>query len=144
MDSGKILLVNLAKGKIGEDASSLLGALLVTKIGLAGLSRADVQEQNRPDFYLYMDEFQNFATLSLTNMLSELRKYRVNMVLAHQYFKSGRPKCAGCDIGKCGNDHIVQARAHRRRNAGRGVLSVLFSDRLNQPPQLSHLSTADD
>jgi hypothetical protein len=85
MDDGKILLVNLAKGKIGEDASSLLGALLVTKIGLAGLSRADIPEETRPDFYLYMDEFQNFATLSLANMLSELRKYRVDMILSHQY-----------------------------------------------------------
>ena len=63
MDSGKILLVNLAKGKIGEDASSLLGALLVTKIGLAGLSRADVQEQNRPDFYLYIYIWMSFKTL---------------------------------------------------------------------------------
>jgi hypothetical protein len=85
MDERKILLVNLAKGKIGEDASSLMGALLVTKIGLAGLSRADIPEENRPDFYLYMDEFQNFATLSVASMMSELRKYRVNMVLAHQF-----------------------------------------------------------
>lgn len=85
MDEGKILMVNLAKGKIGEDASALLGALLVTKIGLAGLSRADVQEESRRDFYLYMDEFQNFATLSLANMLSELRKYGVNTILSHQY-----------------------------------------------------------
>ena len=76
MDEGKILLVNLAKGKIGADASALLGALLVTKIGLAGLSRADIQEEKRRDFYLYMDEFQNFATLSLANILAELRKYR--------------------------------------------------------------------
>lgn len=85
MDEGKILLVNLAKGKIGADASALLGALLFTKIGLAGLSRADVQEEKRRDFYLYLDEFQNLATLSLANMLSELRKYRVNMILSHQY-----------------------------------------------------------
>src|SRR5215813_2753652 len=86
MDEGKkILLVNLAKGKIGEDAASLLGALLVTKIGLAGLSRADMAAENRRDFYLYIDEFQNFATLSLANMLSELRKYRINMILSHQF-----------------------------------------------------------
>lgn len=85
MDEGKLLVVNLAKGKIGQDASTLLGALLVAKIGLVGLSRADIPEPDRRDFYLYMDEFQNFATLSLANMLSELRKYRVNMVLSHQY-----------------------------------------------------------
>jgi type IV secretory pathway TraG/TraD family ATPase VirD4 len=85
MDEGKILLVNLAKGKIGEDTATLLGALLVTRIGLAALSRADVPEEDRKDFYLYLDEFQNFTTLSLATMLSELRKYRVNMIFAHQY-----------------------------------------------------------
>ncbi len=85
MDEGKILLVNLAKGKIGEDTATLLGALLVTRVGLAALSRADVSEESRKDFYLYLDEFQNFTTLSLATMLSELRKYRVNMIFAHQY-----------------------------------------------------------
>jgi hypothetical protein len=85
MDEGKILLVNLSKGKVGEDTAMLLGALLVTRIGLAALSRADIPEANRRDFYLYLDEFHNFTTLSLTTMLSELRKYRVNMVFAHQY-----------------------------------------------------------
>jgi hypothetical protein len=85
MDDGKILLVNLAKGKIGEGPAALLGALLVSQIGFAGLSRADVPELKRCDFYLYLDEFQTFTTLSLANMLSELRKYRVNLILANQY-----------------------------------------------------------
>jgi len=85
MDEGHILLVNLAKGKIGEDSAALLGALLVSRIGLTGLSRADVPESERRDFYLYLDEFQSFTTLSLANMMSELRKYRVDLVLAHQY-----------------------------------------------------------
>lgn len=85
MDGGKILLVNLAKGKIGEDSAGLLGALLVSRIGLAALSRADVSEESRRDFFVYLDEFQNFTTLSLANMLSELRKYRVSLILAHQY-----------------------------------------------------------
>jgi energy-coupling factor transporter ATP-binding protein EcfA2 len=85
MDHGQVLLVNLAKGKIGEDTAGLLGALLVSKIGLTALSRADLPEEKRRDFFLYLDEFQNFTTLSLANMLSELRKYRVSMVLAHQY-----------------------------------------------------------
>lgn len=85
MDNGKLLLVNLAKGKIGEDSAALLGALLVSRIGLAALTRADVPEKERRDFYLYLDEFQSFTTLSLANMLSELRKYRVGLILAHQY-----------------------------------------------------------
>lgn len=85
MDGGKILLVNLAKGKIGEDTASLLGALLVTSLGVAAFSRAEMREGDRRDFYLYLDEFQNFTTLSLANMLSELRKFRVSMVLGHQY-----------------------------------------------------------
>jgi len=85
MDEGKILIVNLAKGKIGEDAAALLGAMLVSKVSLAALSRADAPEHTRRDFYLYLDEFQNFTTLSLASMLSELRKYRVNLILAHQY-----------------------------------------------------------
>jgi type IV secretory pathway TraG/TraD family ATPase VirD4 len=85
MDDGRILLVNLAKGKIGSDTAALLGALLVSRIGLTALSRADVPEPSRKDFFVYLDEFQSFTTLSLANMLSELRKYRVNLILAHQY-----------------------------------------------------------
>src|SRR5207247_3734520 len=85
MDEGKILLVNLAKGKIGEDVAALLGAMLVSRMGLAALSRTDVPEESRRDFLVYLDEFQSFTTLSLANMLSELRKYRVGMILAHQY-----------------------------------------------------------
>lgn len=85
MDEGKILLVNLAKGKIGEDAAALFGALLVSSLGFAGLTRADVPEGGRRDFYLYMDEFQTFTTQSVASMLSELRKYHVSLILAHQY-----------------------------------------------------------
>ncbi|MDT7540579.1 MAG: hypothetical protein QOE33_483 [Acidobacteriota bacterium] len=85
MDEGKILLVNLPKGKIGADTSALLGSLMVSRLGLAALSRADRPEEERRDFYLYLDEFHNFTTLSLAVMLSELRKYRLNLILAHQY-----------------------------------------------------------
>jgi hypothetical protein len=104
MDEGKILLVNLAKGKIGGDASALLGALLVTKIGLAGLSRADTEEENRNDFYLYLDEFQNFATLSLANMLSELRKYRTNIILSHQFQGQLDPQVRDAIMGNIGTN----------------------------------------
>ena len=85
MDEGKILLVNLAKGSIGEDTSNLLGSLLISRFDLAALSRADIPEENRKDFSLYLDEFHNFTTNSLVLMLSELRKYRLSLVLAHQY-----------------------------------------------------------
>lgn len=102
MDEGKILLVNLAKGKIGEDSSSLLGALLVTTMGLAAFSRAEVPPQDRRHFYLYIDEFQNFTTLSLANMLSELRKFNVGMILAHQYLYQLDPEIRYAVLGNVG------------------------------------------
>jgi len=85
MDEKKILILNLSKGKIGEDNSTLMGALLITKIQLAAMSRVDIPEEKRNDFFLYVDEFQNFATESFVNILSEARKYRLALILAHQY-----------------------------------------------------------
>ncbi len=85
MDERKILIVNLSKGKIGEDASHLLGALIVTKLQLAAMSRVDIPKEERNDFYLYVDEFQNFATEAFANILSEARKYHLCLILAHQY-----------------------------------------------------------
>lgn len=85
MDSGKILIMNLSKGRIGEDASALLGAMMITKLQLAAMSRVDIPEGQRRDFYLYVDEFQNFSTESFASILSEARKYRLNITLAHQY-----------------------------------------------------------
>lgn len=102
MDSGKVLLVNLAKGKIGEDAASLLGAMLVSQIGVAGLSRADQPESERRDFFVYLDEFQTFSTQSLANMLSELRKYRVNLILANQYLSQVDPEVTEAILGNVG------------------------------------------
>ena len=102
MDGSKILLVNLAKGKIGEDAASLLGALVVSRIGLAALGRADMPETERRDFYVYLDEFHSFTTLHLANMLSELRKYRVNLILAHQYLSQLDPQVRDAILGNVG------------------------------------------
>lgn len=85
LDSKKILIVNLSKGLIGEENSALLGAMLVTKLQLAAMSRVDIPEPQRSDFYLYVDEFQNYATDSFANILSEARKYRLNLILVHQY-----------------------------------------------------------
>jgi len=102
MDEGKLLLVNLAKGKTGEDTAALIGALLVTKVGLAALNRAEIAEEERRDFYVYLDEFQSFTTLSIANMLSELRKYHVGMILAHQYLSQLDPRVHDAILGNAG------------------------------------------
>ncbi len=85
MDEKKILIMNLSRGRIGEDVSRLLGAMMITKIQLAAMSRADIPEKDRAPFYLYVDEFQHFATESFANILSEARKFGLNLVIAHQY-----------------------------------------------------------
>lgn len=85
MDKGKILIANISKGRIGEDNSRLLGALLVAKLQLAAMSRVDIPEEERKDFYLYVDEFQNFVTKAFVNILSEARKYRLSLILGNQY-----------------------------------------------------------
>jgi len=85
MDDRKILLVDLSKGKVGEDNAALLGAMIITKLQLAALSRVDVPETERKDFFLYVDEFQNFVTDSFATILSEARKYRLNLTIGHQY-----------------------------------------------------------
>ena len=85
MNEGKIFLVNVSKGRIGEDNSALLGGMIITKIQLAAMERVRIPEDDRKDFYLYVDEFQNFATDSFANILSEARKYRLNLTVAHQY-----------------------------------------------------------
>lgn len=84
INSGKILLCNLSKGKLGEDTSALFGGLITAKIQLAALKRASLPEDKRRDFYFYIDEFQNFATPSFAEIMSEARKYRLNAILAHQ------------------------------------------------------------
>ncbi|HEY4160902.1 MAG TPA: DUF87 domain-containing protein [Candidatus Saccharimonadales bacterium] len=85
MDEHKILIVNLSRGLVGEDNAALLGALLVTKVQMAAMSRADIAGEHRTPFYLYVDEFQNFATDSFATILSEARKYGLNLTVANQY-----------------------------------------------------------
>ena len=85
MDEGKILLVKLSKGKIGDLNTQLLGLIMVARIQMAAMSRTDIPEDQRRDFYLYVDEFQNFATDSFASILSEARKYRLALIMAHQY-----------------------------------------------------------
>src|SRR5205823_1042630 len=85
MDNQKILLVNLAKGKVGEENSNFLGLILIPKILVAAMSRQDVTQDQRKDFFLYVDEFQNFATPDFAVILSEARKYRLNLIVANQF-----------------------------------------------------------
>ncbi|MBI2405965.1 MAG: type IV secretion system DNA-binding domain-containing protein [Candidatus Harrisonbacteria bacterium] len=85
MNEQKIFLVNVSKGRIGEDNSALMGAMIITKIQLAAMERVRIPEEDRRDFYLFVDEFQNFATDSFAGVLSEARKYRLNLIIAHQY-----------------------------------------------------------
>lgn len=103
MDQGKVLLVNLAKGKIGGDGANLLGSLLVSGIGLSGLSRADVPEEQRRPFFMFLDEFHSFTTRAFADQLSEMRKYRLGMTLAHQYM--GQLDAEVCDaiLGNAGS-----------------------------------------
>lgn len=102
MDDGKILIMNLSKGRIGEDNSALLGAMMITKIQLAAMSRVDIPEDQRKDFYLYVDEFQNFATESFANILSEARKYHLNLIMAHQYIEQLDEKVKAAVFGNVG------------------------------------------
>lgn len=102
MDRGEALVVNLAQGRIGSDSSRLLGGLFITALGSAAFSRASIPESERRPFFVYVDEFQNFTTLAIANMLSELRKFGVGMVLAHQYLQQLDPAIASAILGNAG------------------------------------------
>lgn len=103
MDQGKILLVNLSQGRLGEDNATLLGAMLITKIQLAAMARVHQPENQRRDFYMYVDEFQNFATESFAKILSEARKYRLNLTLANQYTAQIPEEVQKAIFGNCGS-----------------------------------------
>ena len=102
MDSEKILLVNLSKGRIGEDIAHMIGAMMITKLYLAAMSRVDIPEYERKDFYLYVDEFQNFATESFADILSEARKYHLCLNLAHQYMDQLTEEVRNAILGNIG------------------------------------------
>jgi hypothetical protein len=102
MDEGKILIVNLARGQLGEDTTSLLGALLVTTAALAAFSRAELDEVNRRPFFVYLDEFQSFTTRSLASMTAELRKYAVGVIASHQYLSQVAPPVIDAVLGNAG------------------------------------------
>jgi hypothetical protein len=102
MDEGKILIVNLARGQVGEDTASLLGALLITTVALAAFSRAEVYETERRPFFVYLDEFQSFTTRSLATMTAELRKYAIGVVASHQYLTQVEPPVIDAVLGNAG------------------------------------------
>lgn len=105
MDDRKILIINLSKGRVGEQNANLLGSMLITKIYLAALSRADIPErelEKLPNFYLYVDEFQSFANESFANILSEARKYKLNLTIAHQYIEQMSEEVRAAVFGNVG------------------------------------------
>ncbi|TAL04334.1 MAG: type IV secretory system conjugative DNA transfer family protein [Rhodospirillaceae bacterium] len=99
MDEGRVLLVNLSKGRIGEDSALILGGLLASTIGLAALTRADVPTETRRPFFFYLDEFQHFTTRAFVNMMAELRKYGVGLTLAHQHLHQLEPEIRHAVLG---------------------------------------------
>jgi len=103
MNGQKIILINLSKGKIGEENSSFFGAMFLTKIKQAGMARAKLEPKDRHDFYLYVDEFQNIVTDTFENILSEARKYGINLIVAHQYVGQLLPKVQQAVLGNIGS-----------------------------------------
>ncbi|HYC34416.1 MAG TPA: type IV secretion system DNA-binding domain-containing protein, partial [Candidatus Paceibacterota bacterium] len=105
MDEGKIIIINLSKGRVGESNANLLGGMIITKIYLAAMSRADVPDrmlQQLPNFYLFVDEFQNFANESFADILSEARKYKLNLIVAHQYIEQMTEEVRAAIFGNVG------------------------------------------
>ena len=102
MDKKKIFLANLSKGLTGEVNSSLLGLILISKIQMAAMKRARIAEEKRVDFYLYIDEFQNFTTDSIATILSEARKYKLNLIMAHQYMPQLKQEIRDAVLGNVG------------------------------------------
>jgi type IV secretory pathway TraG/TraD family ATPase VirD4 len=103
MDGGRIFIANLSKGRLGPDKANLLGSFLVSQFQVAAMARADQSEKDRRDFFLFADEFHSFVTDSFASLLSESRKYRMNLVLCHQYIKQLRPSIADAVFGNCGS-----------------------------------------
>ncbi|MDZ4299797.1 MAG: TraM recognition domain-containing protein, partial [Candidatus Sungbacteria bacterium] len=103
MDSQKILLVNLSKGRLGDLNSSLIGLVIVGKLLMSALSRVDMQEERRKDFYLYIDEFQNVTTDSIATILSEARKYRLNLTITHQFIGQLKEEIKKAVFGNVGS-----------------------------------------
>ncbi|MBU0646808.1 type IV secretion system DNA-binding domain-containing protein [Patescibacteria group bacterium] len=135
MDQRKILILNLSKGRIGEDNSSLLGAMMITKIQLAAMSRVDILEKDRKDFYLYIDEFQNFTTDSFANILSEARKYRLNLIMAHQYIEQLGEKVKPAVFGNVGSMIVFRVGAIDAEELVKEFIPVFIEEDLVNLPK---------
>ena len=139
MDNKKIFLVNLSKGKIGEDASALLGAMMVTKFQIEAMTRADMSEEAREDFGLYVDEFQNFATDSFATILSEARKYKLSLTMANQYIAQMPETVQGAVFGNVGTLVSFQVGYHDST-----VLSEIYGgEDVITPQDLTNLAKYD-
>ncbi len=137
MDEGKILVVNLAKGKLGEGPAALLGSLLVSHLSLAAMERAERPQEERRDFYLYLDEFHTFATLTLATMLSELRKYRLNLILAHQYLSQLETEVRDAVFGNAGTFIAFRVGALDAPTVARELSPTFEADDLLSLPNFS-------
>lgn len=134
MDEKKILIINLSKGKIGEDNCSLLGAMLVTRMQLAAMSRANLPESRRDSYYLYVDEMHNFITLSFADVLSEARKYGLSLTLAHQYIEQLDSEIRAAVFGNVGTIITFRVGAKDAHYLAREFNSVFTeSDIINLP-----------
>lgn len=102
IDNERIFIANLAKGSLGEDKANLLGSLLVTQLQLAVMSRTDIPEEERKDYFLVIDEFQSLTTDSFASILSEARKYRLSLILSHQYLDQITPEVRQAILGNVG------------------------------------------
>ena len=145
MDSGKILILNLSKGKVGEDSSRLLGGLLITKLQLAAMSRVDMPEEKRKDFFLYVDEFQNFATESFVNILSEARKYHLSLTLAHQYITQMEETVRDAVFGNVGTIVSFRVGAEDAEYLEKEFIpEIIAEDLVNLPKYLIYLKLMID
>ncbi len=132
MDEGKILIINLAKGTIGEENSSFLGLVLVPKILIAAMSRQDTPEPLRRDFYLYVDEFQNFATQDFAIIMSEARKYHLNLTVANQFISQMDEEVKNAVFGNVGS-----ICSFRVGNQDAGFLSRMYSPEFGESDLLN-------
>lgn len=141
MDNNKILLVNLSKGKLGEAAAKLLGMVFVMKFQAAAMSRADIPEDERKDFCLFVDEFQNFATDSFESILSEARKYRLNLILANQFITQLKDSIKGAIFGNVPNKIVGRIGIEDAEILQKNFTPTFTAEDLTRTPNYNSITT---